>query len=384
MAEGWPADEGVVSRDHLDNTPHAWPPVIKACYNAARRESQEVMEYMDRDNNTVDYRERVFSTMSDEIDLIELFQCLWQQKLLIAGFIVVVTLLATAYAFLSTPEYESKAGVLPPHLSDIAGYNLGHSEINLNQFDVLSVYETFRTNLLSGSLKDSFMSETSLPGLSAIKVGAPDGKNRPDYYEVVVKYKSPEPAAKWANLYIDMAAKKTEQDMLENIRSEIASKARVIEVQMDVLRSTAKKRREDRIVQLHDALKIAEAVGLDSPQMVVEKTSSDGAAPFVDGSLMYMRGAKAIRAELAVLEKRESDDPFIGELRGLENQLDFLRKIDVNPDDVSVFTLDSRAEVPETPVKPKKAIILALGMILGGGLGLFAALVRSMVQGRRV
>lgn len=337
---------------------------------------------MDRDNNTVDYRERGFSTMSDEIDLVELFQCLWQQKLLIAGFIAVVTLLATAYAFLSTPEYESKAGVLPPHFSDIAGYNLGHSEVNLNQFDVLSVYEAFRTNLLSGSLKDLFIRETSLPGLSAIKVDAPDVEDRPDYYEVVVKYKSPELAAKWANLYIDMAAKKTEQDMLENIRSEIASKARVIEVQMDVLRSTAKKRREDRIVQLHDALKVAEAVGLYTPQVVAQETSSDDVPPFVDGNLMYMRGAKAIRAELAVLEKRENDDPFIGELRGLENQLDFLRKIDVNPDDVSVFTLDSRAEVPETPVKPKKVIILVLGIIMGGMLGVFTALVRTYWLGK--
>ena len=85
-----------------------------------------------------------------------------------------------------------------------------------------------------------------------------------------------------------------------------------------------------------------------------------------------------------MLEKRGNDDPFISDLRDLENQLDFLKQIDVNPDDVSVFTLDSRAEVPETPVKPNKKMILILGIILGGMVGVFAALIRGMFKKRKM
>ncbi|MEZ5528803.1 MAG: Wzz/FepE/Etk N-terminal domain-containing protein [Porticoccaceae bacterium] len=321
---------------------------------------------------------------SDEIDLVELFHNLWQQRLLIIVITVVVTASAAAFAFLSTPEYEAKAGVLPPKLSDVAGYNLGLSEINHDQFDVLTVYEAFRTNLLSDSLRDSFLRETSLPALSVIKVSASDVKNRPDFYEVVVKYKSPELAAEWANHYIDMAAKKTEQDMLENIRSEITAKTRVIELQMDVLRSTAKKQREDRIAQLQNALKMAEAAVLDVPQSVLDETSLGGVVPSIDENLVYRRSAKAIRTELTVLKERENDDPYINELRGLESQLDFLKKIEVNPDSVSVFRLDRRAVVPKTPVKPKKAIILVFGIIVGGMLGLFAALIRTILASREV
>ncbi|MDP1521025.1 Wzz/FepE/Etk N-terminal domain-containing protein [Porticoccus litoralis] len=338
-----------------------------------------------------------YPVCSDEIDLVELFQNLWQQKLLIMAITVVVTAVAAAYAFLSTPVYETKAGVLPPQLSDIAGYNLGGKEDALKRFTVNDVYAVFKTNLMSVSLKRTFFHDTSLPVLATdqgakeqkrlwvrfseiLKVKAPDKKNRPDLYEVMVEYKSPEIAAEWVNLYINMAAEKTRHDMYENVRAEILAKTQVIERQIDALRITAQKRREDRIVRLRDALVVAEAINLDSPSVI---TSSDGdLSPFVDGNLMYMRGAKAIRAELAVLEKRENDDPFISELRDLENQLDFLGKIDVNPDDVSVFTLDSRAEVPETPVKPKRVIILALGMILGGMLGVLAALVRSMLVRR--
>ncbi|RFQ16273.1 chain-length determining protein, partial [Pseudomonas sp. ATCC 13867] len=119
------------------------------------------------------------------------------------------------------------------------------------------------------------------------------------------------------------------------------------------------------------------------PQVTAGKTSSDGdLAEFMDGNLMYMRGAKAIGAELTVLEQRKNDDPFIPELRGLENQMAFLRGVDVNPDNVSVYTLDSSAEVPQTPIKPKKALIVALGLVLGGMLGVFVAFIRTILLRR--
>ncbi|MOA51848.1 hypothetical protein D3C78_1750450 [compost metagenome] len=48
-----------------------------------------------------------------------------------------------------------------------------------------------------------------------------------------------------------------------------------------------------------------------------------------------------------------------------------------------MLTLDSAAEVPETPIKPKKLLIFAIGLILGGMLGIFIALVRSMLRKNR-
>ncbi|MHA6493823.1 LPS O-antigen chain length determinant protein WzzB [Pseudomonas borbori] len=336
--------------------------------------------------------------VADEIDLIELFQGLWQQRLLIIAFTVVTALAAAAFAFFSAPTYETKAGVLPPRLSDIASYNVGRSEADLSRFKVEDVYSVFKNNLLSTSLKRSFFREVYLSNLtpeqrgvaqdqlwasfnSAITVRAPDVKLNPGFYEIMVVHQTPELAAEWVNLYVDMAATKTEKDMQDNVLTEIAAKTQEIERKIDALRITAQKLREDRIVRLREALVVAEAVSLEAPQVVAGKTSSDGdLAEFIDGNLMYMRGAKAVRAELDVLEKRENDDPFISELRGLENRLDFLKKIDVNADKVSVFTLDSPAEVPETPVEPKKKLIVVVGVFLGGVLGVSIALVRILVR----
>jgi chain length determinant protein (polysaccharide antigen chain regulator) len=341
------------------------------------------------------------NNQQDEIDLIELFQGLWAQKWLIAAFTAVAVAGAAAFAFLSTPTYEARAGVLPPRLGDIAGYNLGRSEAMLAEFKVEDVYRVFRRNLLSDSVKRELFLSTYLPSLGeaaasnaqdrlwvgfnkVLAVRAPDAKNNPDYFTITVQHEDPQTAADWANRYVAMVAEKTEDEMKANLLAEIGTKAQSIEQQIEVLRTSAQKSREDRIVRLHEAQLVAEAVGIDAPQVTAGKTSSDGElAEFMDGNLMYMRGAKAIQAELTVLEQRKNDDPFIPELRGLENQLEFLKRVDVNPDNVSVYTLDSSAEVPQTPIKPKKMLIVAIGLVLGGMLGVFVALIRIAFTGNR-
>ncbi|MNZ21305.1 Chain length determinant protein [compost metagenome] len=336
-----------------------------------------------------------------EIDLRELFANLWADRLLILLFTLVIGGAAAAYAFLSTPVYEAKSSLLPPRQSDIAGYNLGRKATSLPEFKVDDVYSIFTRNLISEAARRSFFREVYLPTLgeanrnqpqdrlwkrfnSELTVKAPDVKNRPDYFEVRVELKDPELAAQWSNLYVERAAELARSDMQQNVRQEIDTRIQEIEQQIEVARETALKQREDRIARLKEALTVADQVGMDAPQVTPGRTSSDGdLSSFVDGSLMYMRGAKAIRAELEVLEKRESDDPFISELRGLQSRLGFLQRIDVKPDNVAVFMLDSAAEVPETPIKPKKLLILAIGLVLGGMLGIFIALIRTMLRKSR-
>ncbi|UVE19028.1 Wzz/FepE/Etk N-terminal domain-containing protein [Pseudomonas sp. LS44] len=338
---------------------------------------------------------------SDEIDLLELVQSLWKQKLLISLVIVVVMGLAASYAFLSVPVYESKSSILPPRLADIAAYNMGRSEAELPDFTVEKVYSIFTQNLRSDGLRREFFEEVYLPAETVsqvakakdqlwenfnnkLSVSNPDMKNSPQRFAVTVQSVEPGRTAEWANMYVERAANKTRQDMADTVAAEISARVRSTQSRISVLRESARKLREDRIARLSEALMVADKVALQAPQVKASRTSSDGELKqFVDGNLMYMRGAKAIRAELDVLQNRKNDDPFITDLRKLENKLDFLAKVSVSPDGVEVFTLDSAAEVPETPIKPRKALILALGLVLGGMLGVFIALIRGMLAKRR-
>lgn len=338
---------------------------------------------------------------SDEVDLFELVQSLWKQKLLISCVTFIVTALAAGHAFLSTPVYESKSSILPPRSADIAGYNFGRSEAELPDFTVKAVYSIFTQNLRSDGLRREFFEQVYLPVEIAsqgaktkdqlreifnktLSVTNPDVKNSPERFEVTVHSADSSRAAEWANMYVARVANKTRQDMADTVSTEISTRVRSTQGQISVLRESARRVREDRIARLSEALKVADKVGLQAPQVKASRTSSDGELEqFVDGNLMYMRGAKAIRAELEVLQNRKNDDPFIYNLRELENQLDFLARVSVSPDGVAVFTLDSAAEAAETPIKPKKPLILVLGLLLGGILGVFIALVRGMLAKRR-
>lgn len=341
-------------------------------------------------------------TRDDEIDLVELGKALWSQKIVILAVTIVGAAIALAYALLSTPVYEAKATVLPPLLSDIAAYNAGRTESSSSQsqlkpFTTEEVYSVFTRNLKSLSLRRDFFQEVYIPSLpedalsaprdqlwgdfnKIVSINAPE-KQRPELIEVAVQLSAPNLAAAWANELIDRAAEASERDMQLNVSSELDTRIRSIERRIASLRSTAQQRREDRIAILKEALIVAKAVGMDSPQVTAGRTSSnEELSEFIDGSLTYMRGAKAIEAEMKVLEARQSDDPFIPELRSSQEQLSFLKTIEVQPDNVSVFTLDSAAEVPETPIKPKRTLIVALGLVLGGMLGIFIALVRAMMR----
>lgn len=160
---------------------------------------------------------------SDEIDLFELAQSLWKQKLLISCVTLVVTALAASYAFLSTPVYESKTSILPPRSADIAGYNLGRSEVELSNFTVKKVYSMFTQNLRSESLRREFFEQVYLPAETGsqgarakdqlresfnkkLSVTNPDVKNSPERFAVTVQSTDRQQTAQWVNLYVDLAA----------------------------------------------------------------------------------------------------------------------------------------------------------------------------------
>src|SRR5690606_31716961 len=131
--------------------------------------------------------------------------------------------------------------------------------------------------------------------------------------------------------------------------------------------------RQDRITRLENALAIANSIGLETPAdgvpLVAINAQGLSTESIGSGSLLYLRGAKALQAELQQLKQRKTDDAYIPELPDLQKKQALLESINLNPDLISVATIDRAAIVPEEPVKPQKALIILLGLILGGMLG---------------
>lgn len=335
---------------------------------------------------------------NSEIDLIELVQSVWKYKLFISLAALIGGVCAAGYAFLSSPVYEARISFLPPSLSDIAPLSSGRSEIGLAPFTVADIYSVFTRNLESDESLRRFFKTVYLPALKAedregsskgklygrflkdFKVVAPD-RLRPDRYTLVVQGENPDEIARWVTTYIDQVATESLDQAVGNARREVDVAANILQQRIASLRATAKTRRQDRVIQLKEALKVAEAVGLVDPPMLSGQTTEQLNA-IMEGGLTYMRGSKALRAEMNALESRGSDDPFIPQLRGLEEKYELYASISAESPKVGVFRQDGEVVLPDDPIKPKKALILSLGVILGGVLGGLFAVVRVVLRRR--
>ncbi|MBD9599022.1 LPS O-antigen chain length determinant protein WzzB [Pseudomonas sp. PDM10] len=336
---------------------------------------------------------------NDEIDLIEVIQGLWLQKWLILAVVMLFALVGGAYAFLSKPVYEATAFVIPPTQKDIADFNYGRTrESELEPYSVKYVYDVFLRNLRAESLRRNFFEEYYLPSLNeSERVGPQDGlydrfskdltvaladKSSPDRFSLTMQSNDPAKAAEWVKAFVDKARVLAEGEMIESVNREAEVRARNLAQQITTLRESGERVREDLITQLREALRIAEAIGLEKPPIISGNLSGEVSAN-MNGELTYIRGSKALQAEIKNLEERKLEDPFIKNLRALQIKQAFYRDLSVKPGDVAVFRLDGPIEMPDQPIKPKKALILAVAILLGGVIGIFVALFRTLCRHSR-
>jgi len=95
---------------------------------------------------------------------------------------------------------------------------------------------------------------------------------------------------------------------------------------------------------------------------------------------LYYLGIEALSAEIKILENRESDDPFIGGLRDMQEQLALLRSFKIKAEGMHAVTVDQAAYPPKNHIKPNRRLIVSLGTVVGLFLGIFLVFFVSFVQ----
>ena len=332
------------------------------------------------------------STAGDEIDLRELALSLWASRTLIVIITIVVTLVAAAYAYLTPRIYESGVQTLPPPASSLASYNAGsqlQDTVKLPELTPELAYKTFMRHLSSDSIRTKFFNDVYLPANKSdaseaqrdalwrrmskeITVTLP--RQGMDIASLTVEGENPQVVADWANQYAQEAINAAREELIGNLASSVEVAQRITSEQIKALRTVAASVRQAELTRLGDALRIAESVGLEVPPETGNLITS-----YSDNNT-YLRGSRAIRAEMEQLQARKSDDPYIKELPGLLKKEALLSSTNLNPESLAVATIDRSALVPEDPIRPRKMLILALGLVLGAMLGVFIALARTMFR----
>jgi len=411
------------------------------------------------------------SNPSDEINLLQLFHRLWEQRLLIALVTTAGVFLAALYAFLATPVYQIKSVLRPPLIKDLD--ELNRTEVyKLSTDDALkrvgSALDSYEVRLAFFRAYPALFAELAQDGITpeqtfeafndqALKLLVPDPKksdaNLTAYVGLQLDYPATLDGVTILNQLVDFAIQhereKLERDVriiienrLKNLalsittsraNYEASKESRIVQLdeadrlkrallqdELRALRTQLKTRRENRIAQLGEAIRIADALGIRKPTtpsaLGQDQRSAQGNTVRTEVNNqqipLYFMGTEALEAERKTLQQRKSDDftePRIGEilkeLQLLENNRQIevlklrenedlfltdlaklreeesrLRNLKVDFDTLQLVTIDQRAVEPSKPIKPKKALILALGLVLGGMLGVFIALVRGMVR----
>ena len=199
---------------------------------------------------------------------------------------------------------------------------------------------------------------------------------------------------------------------------ENALKRAQLQDELSALRKELKVRRANRIQTLTEAISIAESLGIRKPTspaamaeparggvQVIRTEVTDRGMP------LYFLGTEALAAERDALVNRKSDDfiePRIAEIQSHLTMLEHNREVEIlesrEEEDLYLFDLASMSEEAARlkaikldterlrlvrldqlalqsldPVKPRKAMIIALGLVLGAMLGVFVALLRSLM-----
>ncbi|MBX6691325.1 MULTISPECIES: Wzz/FepE/Etk N-terminal domain-containing protein [Pseudomonas] len=334
---------------------------------------------------------------SDEIDLIEFIEGVWRQKLLVAVIVLVVTGLAGIYLFLTRPVYEAQVGVIPPMESDIADLNYGRTRASeLEPYSAKQVYEIFLRDLSGEELRRSFFEHVVRPTLPSevssaqlrqmyrdfdgslnIQQSSEGGQQR---VTVALRHIDVTVAVDWVGRYVAMARDVARKEVVESASKEALVRADNLLRQIQTLRDNSVQIREDKLVRLREALRIAEAVGLENPPLITGALSSELASR-MDGELTYMRGTKALRAEIAGLEARTTEDPYIDNLRSLQVSQAFYADVGGRKADIIVCRNDG--VIDQSLVKPRKTVVMATAVVGGLVVGVIVAMFRFLLARSR-
>lgn len=231
-------------------------------------------------------------------------------------------------------------------------------------------------------------------------------------------------ANRLASLDMNMEAQRanysaSKEAKIATLLEDAALKRAQLQDELAALRAELKTRRNNRIQELNEAITIADSLGIRTPTSPSAMAASARSGTQVirtevtnQEAPLYFLGTEALTAERDALKNRTSDDfvePRIAEIQSeltlLENNREVeilkaregedlyltnlaqlreeasrLKGIKLDTERLRLVRLDQPALQSLNPIKPKKALILALGLVLGAMLGIFVALVRSLMN----
>lgn len=339
----------------------------------------------------------LYEPSENGVRLLDMWPILMRRKKVLFGMMFVVLVSAVVYAMLATPVYRADTRLVPPQLSQLDG-------LSGQGFLPKDVFGAFLQNLTSESLRRQYFDQQGLKsrldpagGMSAQDVFERLFSNRlivkrdrRDRNVVHVDFEGNDAnlVAKAVNGFVDLAAKKTVQQLVQNARSKVQSKETSLINKIAVKRKAALQVRQDKTAKLKAAISVAEQLGIKDIVALPGRSKNSGTVSHQVGETtsfpLYMMGYKALKAEVNMLRHRKDDDAYIQGLRDLQEHLALLQHEKFDPSQISAVQIDQAAVAPDHHIRPRRRLIVSLGLIGGLIIGMLTAFFADAVTRARL
>ncbi|OED40850.1 hypothetical protein ACH42_15410 [Endozoicomonas sp. (ex Bugula neritina AB1)] len=370
--------------------------------------------------------EHTFYNKDDEIDLFELAGKLYRHKSIILLYTLVAGVIAALVALFLPKIFSANAvisqssygqfqqintlilDVLDATDSQISSVNNRQNNKQSSLLSELTITPEKAYNLFEGQLTSQLVHRQAFEYSFLAKQSSSEAERR-DAYDafkknlsisldtkantprLTITYNSQDPslAAYIVNEKIIKIAQRNIIESLEkNQTNLINSSINTLENDIKALEAAFKANNLLEITQLKEALAQAKSAGILSPH---ESNSS------ITNETSYLLGSTLLESRINQIQQRENVYRFYTDrstvdntskpyIKGVSEKVYLINHLSqLNPDLSSLqpVVIEQQALEPITPIKPKKGLIVALGIILGGMLGVFIALIRIAINDRK-
>jgi len=360
----------------------------------------------------------------DEIDLFELVENLWAQKILIILCAVSATLIGYVYTMIAPEKWTAEIQISAPSSVQIDSLNppelavfkqqssLDENSTDQSNSTSLEVLNDVAPKVVPNYLLATFLTELrSVRALLRFESNQPvsifqSGRELTDeeridaakgflennlkvtppsktstYTTIELTMDSPIEAASILREYLGFVSSEVIEKRGADLRLAISRAIQTNEFEIERARKAYLRRLEEDLALLEEALRIAKSAGIRDNQsgLFVDRTDNR----LTKSSGLYLRGERLLKAELQALKARIDSASLIPEVRNLQAENELLPGITIDTADASAFEIQKPATPPSGRDSPKTKLVLALSLVLGGMIGVLTALIRSAIRNRK-
>ena len=333
--------------------------------------------------------------MDDEIDLIELFDVLWKEKVLIVAITAFITLIGLGYVLLTPSTYEARVEILPPSISNIAELKkfdiLKSSNNQIQTNKEIQTYKEFLSILGSNQLRKRLEQEV----MESFTIKLDTTKRSQEHgASLTLQSNNADLVAKFANQMVELAIEQYRINISLAFDSEKDQKIKYLDNKKNSLIAAYIRRLDQEIAKLEEAYLISKKLDIIEPRElkyesqnvnIKDKTTiiKGGESITEEIRYLYSYGARALIEEIETIDKRKKNLSMASGLIDIEQELSLLNVTSFDASKVNPVTIDLAAEAPGLHVKPKSTWIVILSVVIGGFLAIIFVLIRNAVRNRK-